>query len=105
MFQDYEPSSDGAKRQKLELSTPNDECPDIFVVVILSHGDKNGLILTDQLAKPEKNLSEVETEHFYSFTTEQAFDSLKKNDLIKNSLKLVFLGVSRINSQKLLSYL
>jgi len=98
LFEDYEPSSDGAKGQKFEKPTPNDECPDVFVVVILSHGHKNGLILTDQLSKPEKNLSEVETEDFYSFTTEQVFDGLKKNDLIKNSLKLVFLGVRKIDS-------
>jgi len=67
--------------------------PDVFVVVVLSHGLKNGIILTDQLKERSKDLKTVEDEDFLSFTSEQLFESLKTNQLIQSSLKLVFLGV------------
>jgi len=65
----------------------------VFVVVVLSHGLKNGLILTDQLKDTSKDLKTVMAEDFLSFTSEQLFESLKTNKMIQSSLKLVFLGV------------
>jgi len=60
-----------------------DEVPTLFLLFILSHGEKNGVILTDT-----KNSDEFE-----SFTTQQVCESLKQNKHLKNCLKVTFFGV------------
>jgi len=76
-----------------KFSEEDEIIPDVFVVVVLSHGLKNGLILTDQLKDPSKDLKTVKAEDFLNFNSEQLFESLKTNKMIQSSLKLVFLGV------------
>jgi hypothetical protein len=51
----------------------------------LSHGDADGKIMTDQKTQG--------TESYETFTTASVFEALKYNALLKDALKLVFLGV------------
>jgi hypothetical protein len=60
----------------------SDVAPTLFILFILSHGTADGKIQTDHRGNYE------------SFTTKAVFEALKKNEFLKDALKLVFLGVS-----------
>jgi hypothetical protein len=64
------------------------DVPSLFILFILSHGNTDGRIETD-----EKILMEGR-EHYDNFTTETVIKALKNNDALKDAVKLVFFGVS-----------
>jgi hypothetical protein len=61
------------------------EAPTLFILFILSHGKEGGVIETDH-----KN----HEGSFETFTTKSVFHALKGNPFLKNTLKLIFFGVS-----------
>jgi len=63
--------------------------PTMFFLFILSHGDADGKIHTDY---PNQN----DKRSFETFSVNSVFEALKDNALLKDTLKLVFLGVSAI---------
>jgi hypothetical protein len=58
----------------------SDQKPDVFILLVLAHGNKDGKICTDD----EK----------YFFTTFQVWNLLKANELLKEAVKINFFGVS-----------
>lgn len=69
----------------------SDEAPTLFILFILSHGYADGKIATDTKIPHEGEPREVEYE---TFSTKSVFEALKANAFIKDTLKLLFLGVS-----------
>jgi hypothetical protein len=53
--------------------------PDVFILLILAHGEEDGKILTDS--------------QDYFFTTFQVWEALKSNVLLKDAVKINFFGV------------
>ncbi|XP_065333090.1 uncharacterized protein LOC135934989 [Cloeon dipterum] len=88
----------------LRLFTCSD-VPSVFVLYILSHGSRNGKILTDYHQNDDPN-------DFISFTTAEIFDSLKKLTGFEECLKFVNFGACRgqledaafVPSQKCVSF-
>lgn len=57
----------------------------MFFLIILSHGDEDGIIYTDTLGRDK---------HYESFTGEVVQEALKTNKHLHTSLKVVLFGVS-----------
>ncbi|CAB3366512.1 Hypothetical predicted protein [Cloeon dipterum] len=68
--------------QLFDSQTP----PSVFILFILSHGKRNGIIATDH-----KN----ESGKYVSFSTTEILDSLKELNSFKDSLKLIFFAPCR----------
>jgi hypothetical protein len=70
------------------------EAPSIFILIVLSHGDKGGKILTDFPLDPTEQSSRILcNKDFDSFTTIDIVEQLKTVECLKDSLKLIFFGV------------
>jgi hypothetical protein len=54
--------------------------PDVFILLIVAHGEEDGTIFTDNAE--------------YTFTTFQVWDALKSNNALKGAVKIIFFGVS-----------
>jgi hypothetical protein len=74
------PIGDVLSTEGLAWEFGTDRKPDVFILFILAHGDKDGEIQTDIKG--------------YSFTTFEIWEALKSNDLLKEAVKIFFFGVS-----------
>jgi hypothetical protein len=59
------------------------EVPDVFILIILSHGNQDGVIESDNPGCPD-------------FTTFQVWDALRKNQMLEECIKITFFGVSTL---------
>jgi hypothetical protein len=69
--------------------------PDVLILTILSHGNTDGLIRSDNTGCPD-------------FTTFQVWSALKTNQMLENCVKLIFFGVGNKTSlciNKLINFL
>jgi hypothetical protein len=70
--------------------------PSVFILIILSHGDREGQIFTDHPIDPDFAPNKrFKNEDFVSFTTIDILEKLKSLDYLKDSLKLIFFGVCK----------
>jgi hypothetical protein len=68
--------------------------PSIFILIVLSHGDKGGKILTDYPLDPNEQSGRLLcNKDFVSFTTIDIVEQLKTVECLKDSLKIIFFGV------------
>ena len=69
------------------------EPPELFILFVLSHGESGGKILTDHL-KPKL----AEQKHFVlaleTYRTSDIWNSLMDLNVLKSSMKIIFLAVS-----------
>jgi hypothetical protein len=70
--------------------------PEALFFFILSHGQSAGVILTDKFKQDEESMS-PEASNFETYTVKDIFNSLTASDLLKQSLKILLIGVSQIN--------
>jgi len=64
--------------------------PDAFVLLILSHGENCGVILTDKLVEG----SSPKDPKFETYTTSDVWNGLADLELLKSRPKIILFGVS-----------
>ncbi|XP_065337937.1 uncharacterized protein LOC135938275 isoform X1 [Cloeon dipterum] len=72
--------------KKMLQSFNTNDAPAVFVIFILSHGSRDGLIYTDH---------KTEGTDYDNFTTTEVIEAVKKNSGLENSLKLIFFAPCR----------
>ncbi|XP_065334532.1 uncharacterized protein LOC135935876 [Cloeon dipterum] len=89
-------------REKLLQEFGCSDVPSVFVLYILSHGDRDGLILTDYVKDDVRKIVDERrdghlhlSELFVSFTTTDVFESLKNLTGFDECLKLINFGSCR----------
>jgi len=65
----------------------------VLVVFVLSHGDKNGVILTDHKRDNRELGNSSRSLEFETFTTTEVLTRIQNLRIFKESLKLIFFGV------------
>jgi hypothetical protein len=70
--------------------------PNLFIIFVLTHGDIDGLLLTDQPKEPTKNLKNLSSADVQTYTVTEIWKGLKGLSFFNDCLFLMVLGV-RIN--------